>query len=210
MMDEDKNLYHFLIYYFAATIFSNAAALICRINPVYTTFFTLIPTTLFIIIKERPFYNDKLSAISMFKGVTIGLGAYFCGAIIVKIFEIVQISRIDIVRDSILLSLHSNNRLLVLISIAVTGFIVPVFEEIAFRFFLFNGVDKINSKYSLLVTVIIFGLAHIYSFECFIFAIIVGFILTFFYKRYKDLFLSVIIHSTINCIGLIIGFMAKS
>lgn len=82
--------------------------------------------------------------------------------------------------------------------------IVPIFEEILFRYIIFEHLKKnYNIVLSIIVQALIFGLAHGHSIQI-ISAFILGILLGLIYIRYKSIVASIVLHMTINSMALII------
>jgi membrane protease YdiL (CAAX protease family) len=87
--------------------------------------------------------------------------------------------------------------------------IVPLFEEIYFRGFLQDFIQKVFKKYNLdiIITAFIFSLFHIFSLSNVIFAFIVGLFLSHQRKINKSINISIWIHCLINFTGLCSGII---
>ena len=82
----------------------------------------------------------------------------------------------------------------------------PIFEELAFRGFLFNQLQKVTSiKVTIVATAFLFALVH-FSFISFIWIFPFGLILGFLRSKYNTLWLGVIIHFIHNLIVLFIDY----
>jgi membrane protease YdiL (CAAX protease family) len=70
----------------------------------------------------------------------------------------------------------------------------PIFEELAFRGFLFNQLQKVTSQnVTIVATAFIFALVH-FSFISFIWIFPFGLVLGYLRSRYNTLWLGIIIH----------------
>lgn len=82
----------------------------------------------------------------------------------------------------------------------------PVFEELAFRGFLFNQLVKVTSrKLTIIATAFIFALIH-FSFISFIWIFPFGLVLGYLRNKYNTLWLGIIVHFIHNLIVLLIDY----
>lgn len=96
------------------------------------------------------------------------------------------------------------NIMLVIIS---SGIIGPIFEEILFRYFLLNNLNKFNSPIiSIVLSGIIFGLFHNNLITA-IYATILGIINAYLYVRKNNLLIPILVHISANIMTqLLIGY----
>ena len=87
--------------------------------------------------------------------------------------------------------------------------VIPLFEEIYFRGFLQDFIQKIFKRYNfdIIFTALIFSLFHIFSLSNVIFAFIVGLFLSQQRKKNKSINISIWIHCIINFTGLFSGII---
>ncbi len=84
----------------------------------------------------------------------------------------------------------------------------PIFEELAFRGFLFNQLLKVtSSKLTIIATAFIFALIH-FSFISFIWIFPFGLVLGYLRNKYNTLWLGIIVHFIHNLIVLLIDYNA--
>lgn len=80
----------------------------------------------------------------------------------------------------------------------------PIFEELAFRGFLFNQLQKVtNNSVTVIATAFIFALVH-FSFISFIWIFPFGIVLGYLRSKYKTLWLGIVIHFAHNLIIILI------
>ena len=86
-----------------------------------------------------------------------------------------------------------------------TCIFAPVIEEMTFRYSMI-GVPGTRRQLVLLcvVSVILFDWIHIFRFTEFFYYLVPALILTAFYAKYKNVWASIILHSSINLLGVII------
>ena len=97
---------------------------------------------------------------------------------------------------------------LVLISIFTSGIIGPIFEEVLFRYRLISKLERFNSNKFIIILLsgIIFGLCHT-NIVTIIYATIVGLINSYFYLKYKNIIIPIVIHMSGNIISdFLIGY----
>lgn len=87
--------------------------------------------------------------------------------------------------------------------------LIPIFEEILFRGFLQDSIQKIFKKYNLdiIITSFIFSLFHIFSLSNTIFAFVVGLFLSKQRKDNQSINISIWIHGIVNFSGLFSGII---
>ena len=94
----------------------------------------------------------------------------------------------------------STTSLPIIISIISTGIIGPIYEEILFRYILYNRLKKKYSiKKSILITTIIFALIHLSPIKI-IYAFILGLTMNILYERHKNILAPILIHISANTI----------
>ncbi len=87
--------------------------------------------------------------------------------------------------------------------------IIPLYEEIAFRGFLQDSIEKIFKKHNLdiIISALIFSLFHIFSLSNVIFAFVVGLFLSHQRKVNKSINISIWVHGFVNFTGLLSGII---
>lgn len=87
-----------------------------------------------------------------------------------------------------------------LITIISSGIVGPIYEEILFRYLLYNRLkNKYSIKKSLLITTIIFALIHLQPIKI-IYAFLLGLIINISYERNKNILAPTLIHISANTI----------
>ena len=87
-----------------------------------------------------------------------------------------------------------------IITIISSGIIGPIYEELLFRYILYNRLKKKYSiKKSLLITTIIFALIHLSPIKI-IYAFILGLVINITYEKYKNILSPILIHTSANII----------
>ena len=95
-----------------------------------------------------------------------------------------------------------NYNLLFIVSSSLIG---PIYEEIIFRYILYNKLKEFNSiRKSILITTIIFSIIHISPSKIF-FAFILGLILNIKYEKTNNILVPIIIHISANTIALFLN-----
>ena len=88
----------------------------------------------------------------------------------------------------------------IIISVISTGIIGPIYEEILFRYILYNRLKKKYSiKKSILITTILFALIHLSPIKI-IYAFILGLTMNILYERHKNILAPILIHISANTI----------
>ncbi|MBL85690.1 MAG: hypothetical protein CMO82_03410 [Winogradskyella sp.] len=91
-------------------------------------------------------------------------------------------------------------------AILFTAILPPIFEELGFRGFLFNSLQKVVSeRITIIATAFIFALIH-FSFISFIWIFPFGLILGYMRSKYNTLWYSIIIHFIHNFVVLMIDY----
>lgn len=91
-----------------------------------------------------------------------------------------------------------------LVSFISSGIVGPIYEEILFRYLLYNRIKEFNSqKKALLITTIIFASFHLTPIKI-IYAFILGLILNIFYEKDKSIISPILIHISANSIVLLL------
>ena len=102
----------------------------------------------------------------------------------------------------IFLIIPSSNQVTIptFLAIISSGIIGPIYEEILFRYLLYNRLkQKYSIKKSILITTIIFALIHISPLKI-IYAFILGLILNVAYEKYHKIIAPILIHISANTI----------
>lgn len=88
----------------------------------------------------------------------------------------------------------------IIVSIISTGIIGPIYEEILFRYILYNRLkNKYSIKKSILITTIIFSLIHLSPIKI-VYAFILGLIINISYERHNNILAPILIHISANTI----------
>lgn len=88
----------------------------------------------------------------------------------------------------------------IIVSVISTGIIGPIYEEILFRFILYNRLkNKYSIKKSILITTIIFALTHLSPIKI-IYAFLLGLTMNILYERHKNILAPILIHIIANTI----------
>ena len=88
----------------------------------------------------------------------------------------------------------------IIVSVISTGIIGPIYEEILFRYILYNRLkNKYSIKKSILITTIIFSLIHLSPIKI-IYAFILGLIINISYERHNNILAPILIHISANTI----------
>ena len=88
----------------------------------------------------------------------------------------------------------------IIISIISTGIIGPIYEEILFRYILYNRLkNKYPIKKSIIITTTIFALSHLTPIKI-VYAFILGLIMNISYERHKNILAPILIHISANTI----------
>ena len=91
-------------------------------------------------------------------------------------------------------------------AIIFTAILPPVFEELAFRGFLFNQMRKVSSiQVTIIATSFIFALVH-FSFISFLWIFPFGIFLGYLRQRYQTLWLPMIVHFIHNFLVLMLDY----
>lgn len=94
----------------------------------------------------------------------------------------------------------ATNTISIPLAIITSGIIGPIYEEILFRYILYNRLtNKYSIKKSIIITTTIFALIHL-SLIKIIYAFIIGLILNLTYKKYKNILAPILIHISANII----------
>lgn len=87
-----------------------------------------------------------------------------------------------------------------LLTIASSGIIGPIYEELLFRYLLYNRLNKkYLTKKSILITTTIFALIHLSPIKI-IYAFLLGLILNISYEKHHNLIAPILIHIAANTI----------
>jgi membrane protease YdiL (CAAX protease family) len=107
--------------------------------------------------------------------------------------------------------IKNENYIKIVLWFAFITILAPIFEEILFRGFLQDSIEKIFGKYNLDIFIVsfIFGLFHITSLSNAIFAFIVGCFLSRQRKITGNINSSIWIHCIINFTGLVYGIIIQ-
>lgn len=87
-----------------------------------------------------------------------------------------------------------------------TGILVPIMEEITFRYGIGYTLHKINSKYALILSAVIFGIMHGNLIQA-IYAFLLGMMFGYFNEKENNLLPSILMHIAINSSSVIASFI---
>ena len=91
------------------------------------------------------------------------------------------------------------------LAIISSGLIGPIYEEILFRYILYNRLNQYyNTNKSILISTSIFAIIHINPVQI-LYAFILGLIITIFYNKYKNIIIPIIIHISANTIVIFLS-----
>ena len=91
-----------------------------------------------------------------------------------------------------------------LLALISTGVIGPIYEEILFRYLLYNRLkNKLTIKKSIIITTIIFALIHLTPVKI-IYAFILGLILNITYEKHKNIIAPILIHIGANSVVILL------
>ena len=98
----------------------------------------------------------------------------------------------------------TTNTITLILPLISSGIIGPIFEEILFRYLLFNRLnEKYNTIKAIIIDSIIFAVIHINPIKI-VYAFILGIILNLSYHKYKNIKAPILIHMSANIIVLFI------
>ena len=102
-----------------------------------------------------------------------------------------------------LMGVSDNPLLLILLYCIVT----PLFEEIIFRYFIYNLIDKYTKRaaLSILITSALFGIYHMNPVQM-LYGFLMGLIITYSYSKYKVITIPFLVHSAANAVALVYTF----
>ena len=85
-----------------------------------------------------------------------------------------------------------------------SGIVGPIYEEILFRYILFNRLrDNYSDSKALFISLIVFSLIHLSPIKI-IYAFIIGFFITVIYRREKTILAPILVHIGANSIVILI------
>lgn len=86
-----------------------------------------------------------------------------------------------------------------------SGIIGPIYEEILFRYILYNRIKKrFSVRKSIFISSLIFGIMHLQPIKS-IYAFILGIFLSFIYERKKNIIAPILVHISANSIALFLS-----
>ena len=140
----------------------------------------------------------------------IGFLIYMAGNTVVSlIITIIDPGFANINDASIMEMVQDNYGLMVLCTVVL----VPIVEECFYRVLLFRNLYDRYPAVAYIVSMVVFGLAHVVAYIgtesfgtlmlCFLQYLPAGFALAFAYRRSGSIFASVLIHMTVNQIGML-------
>jgi membrane protease YdiL (CAAX protease family) len=118
-------------------------------------------------------------------------------------FITIVLSSLNGYKPTIGFNSHLNNNIYLALSI---GLLMPLIEEIVFRYFILDGLQKITTiTKSLILSSLVFSLVHFqYTFGILCFLFCFSLILGWFRWKSKSLLIPIILHSLNNILTLII------
>lgn len=150
-----------------------------------------IGVSCFLYFKNRSLevYQEKISPPDIYPLITLGISIASLMNMIIFFFHPVK----------------STTTIALPLAILSSGIIGPIYEEILFRFLLYNRLRKQYSiKIAMGITTIIFALSHL-SLIKIIYAFILGIILVLVYEDKKNLLAPILVHIGANSIVLFLG-----
>ena len=88
--------------------------------------------------------------------------------------------------------------------ILTVGIIGPIAEELLFRGLIFDRLDRyLGSRPAIFISALIFGAVHLNMVQ-FIYASIIGILFAYFYSRYRNIWIPIIAHITVNMAGVVL------
>ena len=91
------------------------------------------------------------------------------------------------------------------LAIISSGIVGPIYEEVLFRYLLYNRLkNKYSIKKSLLITATIFALIHLQPIKI-IYAFLLGIIINIFYEKNKNILAPILIHISANTIVIFLS-----
>ena len=89
--------------------------------------------------------------------------------------------------------------------IIATGIIGPILEELLFRGIVYGGFLHIfKEKIAFYLSILVFAISHVGDLSQVLFAIIIGYYLTYLYNKYHDIRISMIAHIIVNITSILI------
>ncbi len=169
------------------------------------TFVTyLVSLVLFFIIfrKERKMSgktDDPLTAKRVIITIAVCLGI----SLVLQI--LLNISRIDEVfpgyQNVVNTTFAGQPLLLLILSVGIVG---PITEELLFRGLIFDRLDRyLGTRPAVIISALIFGAVHLNMVQ-FIYATIIGILFAYFYSRYRNIWIPIIAHITVNMAGVVL------
>lgn len=89
------------------------------------------------------------------------------------------------------------------IIILCTGILIPIMEELTFRYGIYGSLSEYNPKMALIVSSIIFGLIHGNIIQI-VYAVIIGFILGYVYAKTHNIWYSIVLHAVNNTCSVLV------
>ena len=139
-----------------------------------------------------------------------GFGLYWIGSIIVNILVVYLEPEFSNVNDENIAILTGENYLLMAVG---TVILVPVVEETLYRGVVFGQLYQKNPLIAYIVSVVVFASLHVFGYIglydplrlllCFLQYIPAGIVLAWTYVKADTIFAPVLIHMTVNLIGML-------
>ncbi|WP_024867194.1 CPBP family intramembrane glutamic endopeptidase [Butyrivibrio sp. FCS014] len=146
--------------------------------------------------------RSGIKEISVSTYIIYGLISCAVAFLLTLVFNITGLTEIESFQNASdsLMDVGDNTVILILLYCIVT----PLFEEIIFRFFLFDIIFHFskNAVVSVILTAALFGIYHLNPVQI-LYGFLMGLLITFAYYRYRKLSLVFLMHSLANLVALI-------
>lgn len=104
------------------------------------------------------------------------------------------------------IGIKMNSSSITLAVIVATGIVGPVLEEFLFRGIIYNKFLKIfKEKIAFYLAILVFAIFHTGGIFQILFAAIIGYFLTYIYRKYHDIKLSIIVHVIVNITSVVVS-----
>lgn len=123
-----------------------------------------------------------------------------------KIFPLISLGiSLSVLLNMIIFKINSPkivNTISIPIAILTTGIIGPIYEEILFRYLLYNRLKRsYKYKKALLITTIIFALTHLNPIKI-LYAFILGLTFNYIYEKENNILAPILIHTSANIMSI--------
>lgn len=95
------------------------------------------------------------------------------------------------------------------VDLMITGLLVPVAEEMIFRYGILRSMDKVNNKFAIVYQALIFGILHGNVIQG-TYAFLLGLVFGLIYKRTNNLTNTILLHIGINMSSVIVVYCFKN